>query len=131
MIADLVSQSRTRLEALRPHAPDDIRRAGRATIAFSAAMAADIARLKAFLFERVYRHARVMRVMTGAEEIVRDLFQRYLAEPQAMQEAWHKAASGLDERRRARLIADFVAGMTDRYAIAEHRRLFDATPDLR
>ncbi|HEX9881677.1 MAG TPA: deoxyguanosinetriphosphate triphosphohydrolase, partial [Hyphomicrobium sp.] len=103
MIADLVSQSRTRLEALRPHAPDDIRRAGRATIAFSAAMAADIARLKAFLFERVYRHARVMRVMTGAEEIVRDLFQRYLAEPQAMQEAWHKAASGLDERRRARL----------------------------
>jgi dGTPase len=48
-----------------------------------------------------------------------------------MQEAWAKAAAGLDERRRARLIADFVAGMTDRYAIAEHRRLFDATPDLR
>ncbi len=131
MIADLVSESRLRLAALCPRAPDDIRQAGRPTVAFSAAMAADIARLKAFLFERVYRHKRVMRVMKGAEEIVCDLFQRYLAEPQAMQEAWHKASAGLSERRRARLIADFVAGMTDRYAIAEHRRLFDATPDLR
>ncbi len=130
-IADVVAESRARLAALHPGSPDDIRRAGGPTVAFSAPMAADIARLKAFLFERVYRHARVMRVMTGAEAIVRDLFQRYLAEPQAMQEAWHKAAAGLNERSRGRLIADFVAGMTDRYAIAEHRRLFDATPDLR
>jgi len=131
MIANVVAETRARLRALNPRAPNDIRRSGQATVAFSSGMAADIARLKAFLFERVYRHERVMRVMTGAEQIVRDLFQRYLAEPQAMQEAWYKAAVGLDERRRARLIADFVAGMTDRYAIAEHRRLFDATPDLR
>jgi dGTPase len=131
MIADAVSEARARLRALAPQAPDDIRHAGRATVAFSDAMASDIARLKAFLFERVYRHARVMRVMTGAEAVVRDLFQRYVAEPGAMQEAWHKASLRLDERRRARLVADFVAGMTDRYAIAEHRRLFDATPDLR
>ena len=131
MIADVVSETRARLAALKPGVPDDIRRAGRATVAFSDAMASDIARLKAFLFGRVYRHGRVMRVMRGAETIVRALFQRYMAEPQAMQEAWHKAAAGLDERRRARLIADFVAGMTDRYALAEHRRLFDATPDLR
>jgi len=131
MVGDVVAETRARLEALHPCAPDDIRRAGRATVAFSAAMAADIARLKAFLFERVYRHERVMGVMRGAEQIVRELFQRYLVEPAAMQEAWHRAASGLDERRRARLIADFVAGMTDRYAIAEHRRLFDATPNLR
>jgi dGTPase len=131
MIADLVTQSRVRLAALKPRTPDDIRQAGRAVIAFSPEMAAEIARLKAFLFERVYRHERVMRVMTGAEAIVRELFRRYLAEPQDMQAAWYKAAGGLSERRRARLIADFVAGMTDRYAIAEHRRLFDATPDLR
>jgi dGTPase len=131
MIADVVAETRRRLKALEPHSPDDIRAAQRATVGFSDAMAEDIARLKAFLFERVYRHARVMRVMTGAGEIVSDLFARYLARPQAMQEAWHKAAAGLDEHRRARLIADFVAGMTDRYAIAEHRRLFDATPDLR
>ena len=69
--------------------------------------------------------------MAGAEAIVRDLFERYTADPAAMPAPWQAAAKGLDERRRARVIADFVAGMTDRYALDEHRRLFDATPELR
>jgi dGTPase len=94
-------------------------------------MAADIARLKAFLLLRVYRHARVMAIMRDAEGIVRDLFGRYLAEPAAMPPAWQAASHALSEHRLARLIADFVAGMTDRYALGEHRRLFDATPNLR
>ncbi|MDP1639951.1 MAG: deoxyguanosinetriphosphate triphosphohydrolase [Hyphomicrobium sp.] len=131
MIADLVAESRRRLAELRPRSPDDIRAAPGATAAFSPALAADVALLKAFLFTRVYRHDRVMSVMSDAEGIVGDLFARYLAEPAAMAPGWHAASHGLDERRRARLIADFVAGMTDRYAIAEHRRLFDATPNLR
>jgi dGTPase len=131
MIADVVTETRARLATLKPGSPDDIRAAQRAIVAFSPAMGADIARLKAFLFERVYRHAHVMRIMTDAERIVRDLTARYLAEPGAMPDAWQAAAAGREERRRARVIADFVAGMTDRYAIAEHRRLFDATPDLR
>jgi len=131
MISDLVTETRARLAGLRPRTPHDIRRASQATVAFSPAMAGDIARLKAFLFQRVYRHERVMGVMRDAERIVGDLFARYMAEPAAMAEAWHAASRGLEQRRRARLIADFVAGMTDRYAIAEHRRLFDATPNLR
>jgi dGTPase len=131
MIADLVTETRARLAALRPRTPDDIRRAPQASVAFSPAMAGDITRLKAFLFERVYRHERVMGVMRDAERVVGELFARYMSEPAAMAEAWHAAARDLDQRRRARLIADFVAGMTDRYAIAEHRRLFDATPNLR
>jgi dGTPase len=131
MIADLVGETRARLAALAPQSPDDIRHAGSVTAAFTGAMGADIARLKGFLLQRVYRHERVMRVMRDAEGIVRDLFARYLREPSAMPAAWHAAARGLDERRLARLIADFVAGMTDRYAIGEHRRLFDATPNLR
>ncbi len=131
MIADLVGETRARLKALRPRSPDDIRRASGATVAFSQAMARDIAQLKAFLFQRVYRHARVMRIMNDAQSIVRDLFGGYLAGASAMPEAWHAASLSLGDRRRARLIADFVAGMTDRYALAEHRRLFDATPDLR
>jgi dGTPase len=72
-----------------------------------------------------------MDVMDKAAEIVRDLFARYVADPAAMPGAWQAAAAGLADRRRARVIGDFVAGMTDRYAIAEHRRLFDATPELR
>ena len=131
MIADLVAETRTRLAALSPRSPDDIRAAGRPIVGFSAAVADDVVRLKSFLFERVYRHDRVMRVMRDAEGIVADLFARYLAAPAAMAESWYAASQGLEERRRARLIADFVAGMTDRYAIEEHRRLFDATPDLR
>ncbi len=131
MIADLVSETRMRLGSLAPQSPDDIRGAAAATANFSPALAADIARLKAFLFERVYRHERVMGVMGDAERIVADLFARYLADPAAMAEAWHAVARRLDAHRRARLIADFVGGMTDRYAIAEHRRLFDATPNLR
>ena len=131
MIADLVAETRARLATLAPAGPDDIRRAGQATVAFSPVMAERIALLKGFLFERVYRHERVMRVMRDAESIVADLFGRYVQQPQTMAEAWYAASRQVDERRRARLVGDFVAGMTDRYAIAEHRRLFDATPDLR
>jgi dGTPase len=94
-------------------------------------MASDIARLKGFLLQRVYRHERVMGIMRDAEAIVRDLFARFLDEPAAMPPTWRAAARDLRERRLARLIADFVAGMTDRYALGEHRRLFDATPNLR
>jgi dGTPase len=131
MIADLVCETRGRLVALSPATPDDIRRSAQATAAFSAALGGDVLRLKSFLFERVYRHERVLGVMRDAQTIVGDLFARYMAQPEVMPEAWHAASGGLEPRRRARLIADFVAGMTDRYALAEHRRLFDATPNLR
>jgi dGTPase len=94
-------------------------------------MASDIPRLKGFLLQRVYRHERVIGIMRDAEAIVRDLFARFLDEPAAMPSTWRAAARDLRERRLARLIADFVAGMTDRYALGEHRRLFDATPNLR
>jgi len=131
MIADLVAETRSRLAALAPASPDDIRNAGIPVVRFSPAVADEIKRLKAFLFKRVYRHQRVMRSMRGAEQIVADLFAHYMRSPDAMAAAWRAAAAELDERRRARLIADFVAGMTDRYAIDEHCRLFDQTPDLR
>jgi dGTPase len=131
MIADLVGETRARLSALAPRSPEDIRQAPGATVAFSGAMAADIANLKAFLFQRVYRHPHVTRIMTDAERIVADLFERYMADPAAMPVAWHAAVSGLSERARARVVADFVAGMTDRYALLQHGRLFDDTPDLR
>ena len=83
--------------------------------------------------EQAYsRHPRVMQAMTHAETIVRDLFARYLAEPAEMPHSWRAAAErGAGEAARAAVVADFVAGMTDRYAIKEHRRLFDATPELR
>lgn len=131
MIADVIGESRRRLSALGPVSPDDIRAAKRHVIAFSQPLETELRALKTFMFAQVYRHPRVMRVMTDAEKIVCDLFERYLNEPQDMHDGWKQAAVGLEGRRLARLAGDFVAGMTDRLAMAEHRRLFDVTPELR
>lgn len=131
MVADVVEESRQRLSVLRPETADDIRGAGTPVIAFSDRMVGDLRALKSFLFAHVYRHDKVMRVMARAESILADIFQCYREAPQAMPEAWGKASEGLSARQRARLVADFVSGQTDRYAIAEHRRLFAETPELR
>ncbi len=131
MIADCVAESRTRLRALAPTSPDAIRSAPHAVIGFSTPMAADIAALRAFLFANVYHHPKVMGIMRRAETLLIDLFERYTADPSTLPPEWQAASVGLNSRRHARLIADFVSGQTDRYAIAEHRRLFDATPELR
>lgn len=131
MVSDCVQESRRRLAQLQPNSPDDIRSAGRETIAFSEGLQAEIHALKTFLFERVYRHKRVMKVMDEAELVVEDLFRSYRADPRLMPEGWKNAAFEREGRHLARLVGDFVAGMTDRMAEAEHRRLFDVTPDLR
>jgi dGTPase len=70
-----------------------------------------------------------MRVRRDADRILRDLFARFMEDPAALPPEWRDAAG--DEPRHARRVADYIAGMTDRYAVSEHRRLFDATPDLR
>jgi dGTPase len=100
-------------------------------VTFSAAMASDLRGLKAYLFERVYRHPKVMRVMGDAEHIVRELTLRYLDSPLTIPSPRAADIAQLPHRDRAGPVLDFVAGMTDRYAIAEHRRLFEATPTLR
>lgn len=96
-------------------------------------MTRDMANLKTFLFARVYHHDRVMSVMAGAEQIVADLFARYrdMGDANALPSEWRDIMKTLTERDQARLAADYLAGQTDRYAIAEHRRLFDNTPEWR
>lgn len=131
MVSDVVRESRARLTCIKPLSPDDIRQSGSAVVSFSTDMDRDLRALKSYLFSNVYRHPRVMRVMEAAEQIVRDLFMQYFAEPKTMPETWSTVALNLDDRRRARLVADFVSGQTDRYAIAEHQRLFAQTPELR
>jgi dGTPase len=79
----------------------------------------------------MYRHARVMHVMDQAASVVRDLFARYSTHPGDLPAEWSEGLDGLEEAVRARRIADFIAGMTDRFALAEHARLFDSTPELR
>lgn len=133
LIRDVVLESRNQLAAILPRSPDDIRSADRAVIRFSAPMSADLTTLRSVLFRSVYRHPRVLRVMTAAEGIVRDLFSCYADANHrtALPQAWQLISESLEPRQRARLAADYLAGQTDRYAIAEHRRLFAETPELR
>jgi dGTPase len=79
----------------------------------------------------MYRHARIRRIMGEAEDVVRDLFARYIAAPADLPVEWAQSADADEEPGRLRRIADFIAGMTDRYALVEHARLFEATPELR
>lgn len=131
MVKDLVDETQRRIAALQLRSVNDVRGATRPAVAFSETMKGELMQLQDFLFDRVYRHPRVMRIMGGAEDIVVELYDRYTQDPGALPPEWREAARGDDPRASARHVADFIAGQTDRYAIAEHRRLFDATPDLR
>ncbi len=131
MIDDVTAETARRLAALAPDSVEDVRAAGQALVAFSAEMREELDRLRAFLAARVYRAPRIARIMGEAEKVVSDLFARYSEDRAALPPEWREQAPPSGTRAYARHIADFIAGMTDRYALAEHRRLFDATPDLR
>jgi dGTPase len=127
MIEDVIAESRRRLSALAPKSADDIRHADAPVVAFSTRTRDRDREIKAYLTARVYRHAQVMAVMNGAEAVVRDLFAHFRAHPGDLPEGWQPPA-GSDS---ARTIADFLAGMTDRYALADHRRFCGGTGELR
>jgi dGTPase len=132
MIDDVVTEARKRLAELGEQSLAGVRDAGRLVVAPSVGRANEISGLKRFLFANVYRHPRVMKVVAGAEAVVGDLFARYLREPNHMPDDWRKAVEvSTAPEAAAAVVGDFVAGMTDRFAISEHRRLFDATPELR
>ncbi len=133
LIGAVVSEARRRLELARPTGVDDVRNHGEMLIAFPAGVAQAEAGIKAFLKLRMYRHSRVMRVMGDAEQILFDLFARYQNHPGDLPAEWLPPGGDRSETEteRARRIGNFIAGMTDRFALTEHQRLFDSTPDLR
>jgi dGTPase len=131
LIGAVMSESVRRLQAAQPQSADDVRRRDQALIAFSPEAARQETEIKAFLKQRMYRHPRVMRVMGDAEQILFDLFARYQKTPQDLPAEWLEATESETEPERARRIGNFIAGMTDRFAMTEHQRLFDSTPDLR
>jgi dGTPase len=94
-------------------------------VAFSDAMVANAQGLRAFLFERMYRHYKVNRMTSKARRVVGDLFRIFLDEPNCLPAEWYARADGVRTPRTARLVADYIAGMTDGFALKEHRRLFD------
>jgi dGTPase len=131
LIDDVVAEAERRIAMVEPRSADEVRRAQMPVVGFSAAMRVGDDAIKAFLKPHMYRHPRVMRVMDQAAGVVRDLFARYSTHPGDLPAEWQEGLTGLDDAARARHVADFIAGMTDRYALAEHARLFDSTPELR
>jgi dGTPase len=125
MVADLMVESGRRIDELAPKSADDIRNADQPTIAFGRNMAAAVKELKEFLFERMYRHYLVNRMGSKAKRVVTDLFDLYIAEPECLPTEWSGRAGEPNSEETARVVADFIAGMTDRFAFREHAKLFD------
>ena len=131
MIEDVIGESGRRVAMLKPRSAAEVREAPRPIIGFSPAMEKADREIKGFLYPRMYRHDRVVRVMGDAERVVHDLFAYYMATPSDLPEEWGEGIGATDDGGRARRIADYIAGMTDRYALVEHAKYFKTTPELR
>ena len=125
MVTDLIAETRSRLTDSGARSADGIRALDEPVVAFSPEMRRNDGVLKEFLHERMYRHHRVARMGQKARRVIHDLFGLYLAEPQCLPPEWRRLATGPDEQQTARVAADYLAGMTDRFALDEHHRLFD------
>jgi dGTPase len=124
MVRELVGETGRRLAASGAASAAELRGLAEPVAAFSPEMRAHDRALKQFLFERMYRHYRVNRMSSKARRVVHELFRLFVAEPECLPEEW-RALTGGGEAQTARVVADYLAGMTDRFALDEHRRLFD------
>ena len=128
-VEDVIGQATRRLAEAHPASAAALRHAGQAVVRFSPAMAqADLA-IKAFLYPHLYRQARIMRIRAEADAVLRALFAAFMAGPALMPPEWAQAGAG-GGAAQARAVSDYIAGMTDRYALAQHTRLFGSAPTL-
>ena len=126
MVEDALAESRRLLAEAAPGSAAEVRALGRPVVAFSAEMRADIAAIHGFLMQRMYRHWRVARMRAKAAKVVAELFAIFMEAPALMPPDWSRAAlAAADEPGRARVASDYIAGMTDRFALEEHRVLTD------
>lgn len=131
MVEDAIDFSCNNLERLKPNSTSEVRGCGETIVGFSNEMKCFDENVKSFLFRTVYRHKDVMDVMGRAENIVQDLFQIYFDNPQNLPVDWQVGSNLLNKLTLARTVSDYIAGMTDNFALQEHRRLFDQGGFLR
>lgn len=131
LVEDAVGGANEKIARNRLEDTDDVRRLAQPLIAFSEPLSAELDELRFFLLSWVYRNKRIMRIMADAQSILADLYVRYADDPGTLPTEWQVTEAKDTDSDQPRRIADFIAGMTDRYALQEHRRLFDATPELR
>jgi dGTPase len=124
-IADLVEETRRRAARMNPKSAADVRHASEPLVAFSDEMREHEAALRRFLYDRMYRHYRISRVRSQARRVLKELFELFLAEPDLLPDRWRHLAGEPKGADTARVVCDYIAGMTDPFALEEHRRLFN------
>ncbi|GBR54659.1 deoxyguanosinetriphosphate triphosphohydrolase [Neokomagataea thailandica NBRC 106555] len=125
LATDLTEQTQRNLAALNPQSADDIRHAEKAVVAFSPEIWEKNKAIRTFLYARLYRHWRVNRMARKARIAVAEIFETLTDEPRLLPDPWRDRAEAADEKQLRRLVADYIAGMTDRFAMEEHQRLTD------
>jgi dGTPase len=132
MVEDVIGVSQAHLRDIRPESAAEVRNAGLTFAHFSDEMAVTDRQIKKLLFTHIYRNPEIMRIREGAAQIVNDLYHAFMANPLEMRSPyWFDHMQDMPEATKARHIGDYLAGMTDTFAISAHNRLFDQTPDLR
>jgi dGTPase len=127
MVADVLAQSRILLEKHNPQSAQEIRNLSEPIIAFSQEFRDQEAPLRDFLFKNMYRHYKVNRMMGQAARVVKELFGLFIEDPSLLPDELQSLCAGPKTTQTARVICDYIAGMTDRYAIEEHKKLFSVT----
>ncbi|MEK9722877.1 MAG: deoxyguanosinetriphosphate triphosphohydrolase [Rhodospirillaceae bacterium] len=125
MVDDLIAETSRRLAEAAPASADNVRRLGRPIAGFSEAMRNNDAGIKKFLFANMYRHFKLNRMTSKGRRVIRDLFRILLDEPECLPTEWRRQAGPPGSEQTAQVVADYIGGMTDRFALDEHRRLFD------
>lgn len=125
MVADVLAETEKRLKKLDPKTPDDIRNASECMVAFSDTMLPGVTAIRKFLMAHMYKHEKVNRMRYKMSQVVRDLYRVFFEQPNCLPTEWFAMTEGGDETAKARVVLDYIAGMTDRFAIQEHRRIFD------
>ena len=124
LVGDVLAETRARLAAAKPASAAAVRAQKRALAAFSPAMAREVHNLKQFLFARMYRHPRVMGSMNAAKKVVAGLYDAFAREPSLLPPDWASACGRPCDSRTASVVRDYIAGMTDNYALSEYARIF-------
>lgn len=126
MVEDVISTAQSNLIRIAPQSADDVRNAGETIVGFSDDMATVDKSLKTFLFANVYRHKTVLEKREQVAKVVKDLFSAFMNDPELMSGArWVEGLDRLSEEAKARHVGDYLAGMTDNFALDLHARLFD------
>jgi dGTPase len=131
MVQDVLAETKRNVARLKPKTADDIRQCGETIVRFSAQMQEYNRVLQQFLSHEMYQHPRIVDIMNRAQRVISDLFTAYMQDEKLLPKDWREVAGIGEKRHTARYVCDFIAGMTDRYALDQHKRLFDLDPLFR